>query len=219
MPVLDIEPGQSPEAPGSMSFFRQGQSAATGFQVDTDGVMTSGGQLLPVSVASPQDHGMQAWTHDPYGGSSSALTVNGRIYLVKIAIRRACTVSTIWWSIGTPGAAPTGGQSFVGLYSSAGTRLATTNVDASVAGSGAQSTAITAQSLAADSFVWVAFVFNAGTPPTLVRGSSFESTPNIGLTAATLRSAVNGSGTSLPASITPGSNSTTNSLALFAGLA
>jgi hypothetical protein len=40
MPVLDIDPGQSPEAPGTLSFFEQGADPSTGFQVSSRGVMT-----------------------------------------------------------------------------------------------------------------------------------------------------------------------------------
>lgn len=47
MPVLDIEPGQSPEAPGALLFYRQGQNPATGFQVTADGVLSApGGQSV-----------------------------------------------------------------------------------------------------------------------------------------------------------------------------
>lgn len=221
MPILDFDPGQSPEAAGTLYFYKQGSDPSTGFQVTTEGAMpavTVGGMVLPTGDSVPQDHGLETWTHDPYNGASSALLVNGRIYLVRMNVRRAATVSTVWWSIATPGATPTAGQNWVGLYSSSGARLATTNVDASVAGSGAQATAITPQSLAAGTFVWAAFVFNAATPPTVVRGASFESTPNVNLPATALRSAVNGSGTTLPASITPGSNTTSNAITLFSAL-
>lgn len=50
MPVLDIDPGQSPEAPGTLSFYRQGQDPSTGFQVTADGVVSApGGSTAPVS--------------------------------------------------------------------------------------------------------------------------------------------------------------------------
>jgi hypothetical protein len=41
MPVLDIDPGQSPEAPGTLSFFEQGRDPSTGFQVSSEGEITS----------------------------------------------------------------------------------------------------------------------------------------------------------------------------------
>ncbi|MFJ3812586.1 hypothetical protein ACIPWE_40285 [Streptomyces sp. NPDC090073] len=45
MPLLDWDPGQSPEAPGTLFFYEQGQDPSTGFQV------TSRGQILS-SVAA-----------------------------------------------------------------------------------------------------------------------------------------------------------------------
>ena len=47
MPVLDIDPGQSPEAPGVLSFFRQGADPSTGVQLTTEGqVIAPGGQEI-----------------------------------------------------------------------------------------------------------------------------------------------------------------------------
>lgn len=56
MPVFDIDPGQSPEAPGTLSFFRQGQDPTTGFQVTADGALTApGGQSVGGSLAVGDD--------------------------------------------------------------------------------------------------------------------------------------------------------------------
>jgi hypothetical protein len=165
------------------------------------------------------DHGLETWTHDPYYAQSSLIAVNGTAYFVRLNIRRSVTVDTIHWVIATAGATPTANQNQVGLYSSTGTRLAVTTVDASISSSGSKATAITAQALTAGTFVWVAFLFNAATPPTLLRGSSFATSPSINLTAATARAVVNGTGlTALPASITPASNSFTNNATYWAGL-
>lgn len=50
MPVFDIDPGTSPEAPGTLSFYEQGKDPSTGFQVTTTGVITSaGGSSGPVA--------------------------------------------------------------------------------------------------------------------------------------------------------------------------
>lgn len=181
--------------------------------------VTVDGFQIPQGEFGPQDHGLECWTHDPYAASSSAAAVNGRMYVVKLPVRRAVTVSTLWWVIGTVGATPTAGQNEVGLFSSAGTRLAATNVDASISSAGAFPTLITAQALIPGSFVWGGFVFNAGTPPTLMRGSSFESSPSLNLGATVRRAAVAGNGlTALPASFSPAALSTSNCLTFFAGL-
>lgn len=39
MPILDVDPGQSPEAPGTLYFYEQGQDPATGFQVTSRGAL------------------------------------------------------------------------------------------------------------------------------------------------------------------------------------
>lgn len=56
MPVFDIDPGQSPEAPGTLLFYRQGADPATGFQVTADGaVSVPGGQTVGGSLTVGDD--------------------------------------------------------------------------------------------------------------------------------------------------------------------
>ncbi|MFJ2952941.1 hypothetical protein ACIO8H_35815 [Streptomyces sp. NPDC087226] len=43
MPLFEIDPGQSPEAPGTLSFYKQGADPSTGFQVTSEGVITAAG--------------------------------------------------------------------------------------------------------------------------------------------------------------------------------
>jgi len=43
MPILDWDPGQSPEAPGTLSFFKQGFDPSSGFQASADGVVNAPG--------------------------------------------------------------------------------------------------------------------------------------------------------------------------------
>lgn len=181
------------------------------------GVITSGGQLLGADF-TPADHGFETWSHDPFFPASSVIAVNGRIYAVKLPIRRARTIDALWWAVATAGATPTAGQNEVGLYTSAGVRLASTNVDAQISSTGPKSTTIAASAVT-PGFVWQLFLFNAATAPTLVRGSSFESTPNINLPTAALRSAVVASGaTALPASFDPATLTTSGNLTFFAAL-
>lgn len=158
----------------------------------------------------PVNHGFTGWTFDPVAAVNSSLLTNGTVYLSKVHIPDDVTITKVYWWVTTIGATPTSGQNFVGLYSSAGTRLATTGVDADITSTGLKTTTITGQNLTAGSFVWVAMVFNAATAPTVARGTGsagLATAVNAGLTSGTYRFAVNGtSQTSLPASITPGSN-------------
>lgn len=209
--TVDTIRGSGPNAAGSTTTFAG--------QVAFSQSSTVQGIVMPPGMFLAQDYGFETWSFDPGAPASSVIAVNGRVYLSKLMIRRDVTIDTIWWSVTTAGATPTAGQNEVGLFSSAGTRLAATNVDAVISSTGPKNTAITAVNLLANTFVWVGFVFNAATAPTLARGSSFESTPSMNLTAATLRYALNGTGaTALPASITPGDNTTSGALSFFAAL-
>lgn len=53
MPVFDMDPGQSPEAAGTLYFYEQGADPATGWQVTSKGVVSAAGALnQPVAIAS-----------------------------------------------------------------------------------------------------------------------------------------------------------------------
>ncbi|MEH0582539.1 hypothetical protein QBA54_50785 [Streptomyces sp. B21-108] len=221
MPILDYEPGASPEAPGTLYFYEQGQDPSTGFQVSSKGVITGpngSGTLFPTGDFQPSDHGLTAWAFDPSLVANSSTAVSGTLYLTKLPVRSAVTVSNLWWSILTVAVTPTAGQNWVGLYDTAGNRLVQAGVDAAVTSTGPKQTALTATALQ-PGYVWAAFLFNGATPPTVGAGSNFQTIPNINLAGATLRWAVNGTGrTTLPATITPGSNTTTGSLNYWAAM-
>lgn len=218
MPVFDIEPGTNPKAAGTLHFYAEGSDPSTGVALTSDGAITSAGIRLPTGDVTPQDHGLETWTYDPLIPSGTVSATNGRVYLAKLMIRRAVTVSKVWWSVTSAAVTPAAGQNWVGIYSSAGTLLASAGVDADTTSVGPKGTSITPTALT-PGFVWAAFLFNAATPVGLPRTSTFEGTPNIGLTSTALRSAVNGAGaTTLAASINPASNSTVGSVGLFAAL-
>lgn len=190
--------------------------SATAGNFTAGGTVSAGGQLLGAEF-SPADHGFETWTHDPYSAASSASVVNGRVYAVKLPLRRQRTLTALWWSIATGAVTPTAGQSEVGIYDSAGIRLNSINVDG-VMTSASPKRSVMAASLRT-SFVWQLFVFNAATPPVLARGSSFEAAPSMNLPTTALRAAVVADGaTALPASFSPASLSTSNCLTLFAAL-
>jgi hypothetical protein len=133
----------------------------------------------------------------------------GKLYLIKVPIRTNVTVSTIWWTVATAGSGASTG-SFVGLYSSSGTLLATsTDVAANLTTTGAHFWGVSSQSLTAGTFVWVAILSNLATTQPALRACSGSdaSIANINLSATTYQAAANGTGlSSLPASITPSSN-------------
>lgn len=170
-----------------------------------------------LGVAGPVNHGVAAWSFDPSLAFNSSLLTNGTVYLTRLDIAANATVTKLLWWISAVGASPAAGQNQVGLYSSAGTLLASAVVDSAITSTGLVTTTIAGQALVAGSFYWVGMVFNAATAPTLSRGTGNPGTAtacNMGLAASALRYATNGTGASaLPASITPASNAALN----FAG--
>lgn len=170
------------------------------------------------NVWLPDDYGFAAWSYDPAVCTAAALAVNGTLYLNRVNVRRAVTIDTIGWAVGVVGVTPTAGQNWVGLYTAAGNRIAQAGVDASITSTGYKATAVTATGLTPGLY-WVATLFNAATPPQMISGVDSSFRPNLGLTAASLRSAVNGTAlTALPASIVPGSNTATGNKSMFVAL-
>jgi hypothetical protein len=173
------------------------------------------------NVSLPQDHGAIAWNFHPALGSTNTTATNGSIYLARINVRSVATVSTVWWAQSTGPTSPVAGQNFAGLYSSSGTLLSSVNVD-SKTGNGPQSATLSAAQTIGPGFVWLALMFNAATPPSLIRGGGLSAAGNVfGQTASIVDWAVNGTTTgltALPASIVPGNNSQTGVLAIWAAL-
>ncbi|MFD9398343.1 hypothetical protein ACFWA4_05920 [Streptomyces sp. NPDC060011] len=167
-----------------------------------------------------QDHGLIAWSSDPSLNTGTATTVNGTVYLTRLNIRNTTTLSTVWWMHTTGPTTPTAGQNFAGVYDSAGTLLSSVNVDAKTTNGPQSATLGAPQAIAGGTFVWVAFVFNAATPPVLMRAGGQSAAGNIvNLTTPAVRFAVNGTAqTSLPVSITPASNSQTGVFAIWAAV-
>lgn len=169
--------------------------------------------------AAPAAQGLSAWAYDPAAAGNGTILIGGTIYLVKIANVPADTVTKVYWGVSTVGVSPTSSQNWVGLYDSSGTRLAQTGVDADVTSTGLKTTTISGQLLTLGSFYWVAFLFNAGTLPTVrasFSGTAAAATASAGLSASAYRFAVNGtSQTSLPSSITPANNVHTSAIAVW----
>ena len=153
----------------------------------------------------PQDMNMKAWTQDPAGcGSVGSASTSGVMYLSRVLLRNAGTVSNLYYTVATAGSGLTAGQNWCGLYDSTGTKLAEGPDQSTVMTSlGTKTVAITPQALAAGSY-YIALLTNGTTPPQFMRGNGASgSALNVGLTAATGRFLDFGTGqTTLPASVT-----------------
>lgn len=184
-------------------------SGAVVYQVGQGGGVAASGASL--GEVSPAAQGLTAWSYDPSVAVNAIELTVGTVYLVKLHIAADATVSKLYWWMPVAGATPVAGQNFGGLYSSSGALLASVDADATVtATAGLQTLTLSSTALEGGSFVWAALLFNAATNPTLAYASGATgalTAVNVGLSAATLRYAVNGTGaTELPASITPASN-------------
>lgn len=168
---------------------------------------------------NPESYGVKGWSMDPaHIATGGTATIGGSVYLQRINIMNPGTLTKIFWGIAVVGVAPVAAQNWVGLYNSAGTRLAAVDVTAKVTVLGPQTETISVPVVRG--FYWTAMLFNAGTLPQVYRGQN-QSTPfvNMGVAAALSRFAINGSGqNTLPASITPASNNQT-ALTLATGVA
>lgn len=159
----------------------------------------------------PTDHNLLAWTYDPAFTQGGNSVIAGTVYLGKLLLENASSVTNVIATVTTLGSGLAAGQNFSGLYDSAGTLIAVT-ADQTTAwssgGTGAKTMALSGApySLGAGAY-YVSLLANGTTPPGFLRAQSVsQSTLNIGLTAATGRYLSSGTGlTSLPASITLGS--------------
>lgn len=167
-----------------------------------------------------EDQNLIAWTYDPLFTNSSTTVTNGTVYLAAVNVRKASTATKAFFIVNTVAVTPTAGQNFIGLYNSSGTLLNSTGIDSNITSAGLNSVTLSAsQSLSAGMY-WVALVANAATPPAVARaGAAQSSALNANLTTSTLRFAVNGTGKTALANITPSSNTTTGAFAMWAAIA
>lgn len=187
----------------------QNSSATVVFNLSKDGDLAAIGNAL--GLATPATHGMAAWTYDPALAINSTLLTNGTIYLAKVYVPLGVSITKLYWHVAVVAVAPSAAQNEVGIYNTAGTLLASANVDADVTSTGLKTTTIASTALSTGASYWVAFVFNAATAPTLARTTGVAGAGglvNAGLSVANYRFATNGTTkTVLDASITPASAS------------
>jgi hypothetical protein len=183
-PIFDITRPETPNAPGLLSFGEEGVDPP-GFQVTSGGEMSLRGAITGGSrVLVPEDQGWKYWNVDPRASDSTVLTVNGTVYLLKIPLRGPTVLSSVAFCITTVGASPTANQCWAGLVLPDGTVAAKASAAAITV-----ATAVTVSLTPATyrvPFVWVGLLFNAGTPPTLLRGTFAHGFNNAGAAATEL---------------------------------
>lgn len=185
-----------------------GQSAGLQWAAPTDtstvpiadsAAATAGGSLL----GAPRDHAHPrvAWTATDHGfltwsilleaaSTSTALATAGTVYLTRVHLPVASSVTNIVGYVGTAGNTLTAGQCFAALYSAAGAKLDQTADQASAWGStGLKTMALAggAASRPAGDY-YIAVWFNGTTGPAFARGSGLAAAlVNANLSAPNLR--------------------------------
>lgn len=154
--------------------------------------------------------GFLAWTIDPAIFSTAIAATNNTLTLIRVNIRNSISVSNVCLYVTGGGVSLTSSENYAGLYNSSGTLIASTaDQTSSWASSGLKTMALSGgpYGLTGGTFAWIAFLANtSSTTPTFTGTSS--NALEAGLTAATARTATNGTGTSITGigNITPGSN-------------
>lgn len=195
-------------------------SASSGATVDTTTIPTKAGAIGaagagPSATAvghvhprvywSPEDHGLTTWTQDPATCTSGQLLPTaGTVHFARVHLPVAASITNILMFVSTIGAGLTSGQCFAGLYTAAGSLVAST-ADQSAAwvstGTKTMSLSGGAQACAAGDYL-IGFFANGSTLPSFLRGVS-QSAVNAGLSASTSRygTAATGQTTAMPGSI------------------
>lgn len=162
----------------------------------------------------PQDHGLKAWTQDPAScsGATGIVSVTGTIYYQKVILRTPQTITNIVVNVTAVAVTPTAGQNLVGLYTSAGVKLAESADQGtawSAGGVGTKTIALLVPQAVTAGTYYVAIMSNAATPAAFLRGNSLSSSViNTGGALRFINTAA--AHTALPASFTPGSANTDN---------
>lgn len=174
----------------------------------------------PDNIWGPGDLGLIAWNYEPTTASNQTAATNGTLYLMQLNLRYAKTITNLCFAITVAGTTPTASQNYLGLYNAAGTLVAATAaaaLDTPTTTTGFKSIAVSTPYAAAAGKYWVGLLLNATTPAQPTRAIGTPSIPNLGLAAANLRFATNGTGlTALPGSITPASNSAASAVTYWA---
>jgi hypothetical protein len=183
--------------------------AAVGGNAGITGAVDVAGSLS--GVWSPRANGLIAAAFDPATCATTGLTLTGgTIYLTKLPISRDATPTKLYWYVTAQAVSATASECWVSVLSSAGAVLAAP-VDVATASesTGLKTTTVAPGALTTGSFVWGAIVLAGGTVGTVAvaPSSALTGLHNVGLSAATLRHATNGTSQTTITTRTPASNS------------
>lgn len=137
---------------------------------------------------TPADHGLITWPYDPSAAPNpTTLPASGTVYVIKVHVPHATSVTNIVTQIYTAGSGLTAGECFAGIYQNGTLIGATADQSTAWASAGVKTMAITGGpvSLAAGD-AYIAFLFNGTTGPALPVGNG-NSLVNVGLASTAVR--------------------------------
>lgn len=210
---------------GALAITNMNTSGAAALNVD--GALTAlsasiGGVSVVPTGFTASDFGWFAWTYDSTLTTNTSITTSGTLYLAQIKLRTAQTISKVFIGISTAASGVTANENFLGLIDSSGVLRGVTAagaIDGNLVSGLLTGTLVTPYAAPAGSY-WVAFLNNATTPATVARTSGLSlSIAGGGQTSGNYRYAVNGTGlTTIPSSITPGSNTSAGEITMWAAV-
>ena len=181
-----------------------------------------GGSFAPLAsepAFTPADYGFITWTYDPLlASATSATSTAGQVYLMRINLRAASSVTNIIMGVTGIGSGLTSGKNFAGIYSSSGSLVAQTADMTTLwttPGNGQITMPLSGGPYALNAgWYWITMLFNGTTSPSWIKATNNLSPPNIpdfmGAAAARYATLTTTGQTSLPASFTPASATTLN---------
>lgn len=152
----------------------------------------------PTTEFGPVDHGFLAWNFPAFlAVNNQLLTTAGTLYLCRIPIHTAMTITDIVVHVSTQGSGLTSGQNFAALFSSTGTLLSTTSDQTtSWASAGVKSMTLSVAQSVSIGYCLGGIFSNGTTLPTLARSVS-GGVANTNLSAANSNWATCANGTGL----------------------
>ncbi|MFE9865861.1 hypothetical protein ACFYPZ_24505 [Streptomyces sp. NPDC005506] len=172
----------------------------------------------------PADQGLKAWSFDPSVAGFQSAPVGGSVYLMRVKLRQATTISKVVLMTVSAGSGLTANQNYAGLYTASGTRVGVTANQASAwtTANNTLSMSLTASYSAIAGDYYVAFVSNGSTRPGFVCATTLGATRtpgNANLASGGYRYCIGATGqTSLPSSLSIAS-ATPDANAYWVGLA
>ena len=144
------------------------------------GQAADAGHTHPYPATLPADHSLITWTYDPALCVNSTAVTGGTMYLAKIFIRKAVTITNLWFILPVAQSSPTVNQNFILLYSSDGTTLlgntASGAIDTAIQTAGFISQAMSSTYSAAAGAYWIGVLLSK------TSGNIGRSSGNTGLT-------------------------------------